>query len=121
MNESQPSLGLPTPVQGPRESEEWGLMSHNIRVDGRRTSVRLEPEIWSALLDVAAREGCTVHTLCTLIRARKRTHTSLTAAIRVFVVLYYRAATTEEGHNRAGHGMMTRRSARFRQNQCLSA
>jgi hypothetical protein len=35
---------------------------------------------------------------------RKNDKTSLTAAIRVFLMLYFRAAATEEGHARAGHG-----------------
>lgn len=28
----------------------------------------------------------------------------MTAAIRVFVVAYFRAASTEDGHSKAGHG-----------------
>lgn len=80
------------------------LVSRNITVLGRRTSVRLEPEMWTALRDIARRERCKVHDLCSLIHKRKNPRTSLTAAIRVFLMLYYRAASTEEGHARAGHG-----------------
>lgn len=80
------------------------LLSRNITVDGRRTSVRLEPEMWNSLYDIAARESCSIHDICTLISLRKNPKTSLTAAIRVFLMLYFRAAATEEGHVRAGHG-----------------
>jgi len=80
------------------------LVSRNITVLGRRTSVRLEPEMWRALKDISGRERCTIHDLCSLISLRKNQNTSLTAAIRVFLMLYYRAASTEEGHKRAGHG-----------------
>lgn len=80
------------------------LISKNITVQGRRTSVRLEPEMWLALRDIALREKCTIHDICSLVSVRKNTHTSLTAAIRVFLMLYFRAATTDEGHRRAGHG-----------------
>jgi predicted DNA-binding ribbon-helix-helix protein len=80
------------------------LVSRNITVLGRRTSVRLEPEMWNALRDIARRERCKVHDICSLVHLRKRECTSLTAAIRVFLMLYYRAAATEEGHGRAGHG-----------------
>lgn len=80
------------------------LVSRNITVLGRRTSVRLEPEMWTALRDIAKREKCRVHDICSLIEMRKNSRTSLTAAIRVFLMLYYRAASTEEGHARAGHG-----------------
>jgi len=80
------------------------LVSRNITVGGKRTSVRLEPEMWRALKEIAGREHCSIHELCTLISFRKNQRTSLTAAIRVFLMLYFRAATTEEGHGRAGHG-----------------
>ncbi len=86
------------------ESHKSTLVSRNITVLGRRTSVRLEPEMWRALRDISLRERCTIHDLCSLIALRKNTHTSLTAAIRVFLMLYYRASSTEEGHQRAGHG-----------------
>lgn len=80
------------------------LISRNITVRGRRTSVRLEPEMWTALRDIAKREHCKIHDICSLIDLRKNPRTSLTAAIRVFLMLYYRAASTEEGHMRARHG-----------------
>lgn len=80
------------------------LVSRNITVNTRRTSVRLEPEMWRALKEISARENCSIHELCTLINFRKNKRTSLTAAIRVFLMLYFRAATTEEGHGKAGHG-----------------
>lgn len=80
------------------------LVSRNITVMGRRTSVRLEPEMWTALREIARRENCKIHDICSLIQMRKNPDTSLTAAIRVFLMLYYRAASTEEGHVRAGHG-----------------
>lgn len=80
------------------------LVSRNITVLGRRTSIRLEPEMWLALRDIAKRERCSIHDICTLVSVRKAQNTSLTAAIRVFLMLYYRAAASEEGHKRAGHG-----------------
>ena len=80
------------------------LVSRNITVNGHRTSVRLEPEMWRALKEISSRENCSIHELCSLISFRKKPRTSLTAAIRVFLMLYFRAATTEDGHGKAGHG-----------------
>ncbi len=80
------------------------LLSRNVTVSKRRTSIRLEPEMWDSLKDIARREGCSIHDVCTLVNLRKNARTSLTAAIRVFLMLYYRLAATEEGHRRAGHG-----------------
>jgi len=39
---------------------------------------------------------------------RRRHASSLTAAIRVFIVAYFRAAATEEGHASVGHGTLYR-------------
>lgn len=89
---------------GPGEST---LVIRNVTVLERRTSVRLEPEVWEALNDIAARQKVTVHFLCTEIARRKPGAASLTAAIRVLVVYYFRLAATEEGHIRAGHGGKT--------------
>lgn len=80
------------------------LISRNVTVIGRRTSVRLEPEMWMALKEISKREKCSIHDICGLISLRKNQNTSLTAAIRVFLMLYFRASSTEEGHSRAGHG-----------------
>jgi predicted DNA-binding ribbon-helix-helix protein len=83
------------------------LVSRNIYVSGRRTSIRLEPVMWIALRDIVDREKCNMHDLCSLIELRKDKNTSLTAAIRAFTILYFRAAATEEGHQRVGHGDFT--------------
>jgi len=80
------------------------LVTKNITVMGKRTSVRLEPEMWASLKDISKREHCTVNDLCTLINIKKNDNTSLTTAIRIFLMLYFRAAATEEGHGSAGHG-----------------
>lgn len=80
------------------------LVIRNINILGKRTSVRLEPAMWHALKDIARRENSTVHKICTAIHFSRTDETSLTAALRVFVMLYYRAAATEDGHTRAGHG-----------------
>lgn len=92
------------------------LISKNITILGRRTSVRLEKEMWNALKDISRRESCSIHDICSLIQLRKKEMTSLTAAIRVFLMLYYRAAATDEGHNRAGHGSFENMKMRARIN-----
>jgi predicted DNA-binding ribbon-helix-helix protein len=106
---------MPLPHLSPTLDDEHtsGLISRNIAVAGHRTSVRLEPEVWDALKDISRRENCTINILCTLIAARKRANTTLTAAIRVFTMLYYRAASTEDGHARVGHGTITCRASRL--------
>ena len=79
------------------------LINRNVVVNGHRTSVRLEPTMWEALAEIAGREGVTSHEICSGL-ARRRRESSLTAALRVFILDYFRAAATAEGHRRAGHG-----------------
>ena len=87
-----------------KPNEKICLNLHNIKVNGRRTSVRLETSMWDAFQDIAARENCSVHDIATVIAHRKSPAITLTTAIRVFTLLYYKAAATEEGHQRVGHG-----------------
>jgi len=79
------------------------LSNRNVTVNGRRTSMRLEQEMWEALREICRREDMTVHELCSLIDDR-RGFSSLTAATRVFILMYFRAAATDQGHLTAGHG-----------------
>lgn len=59
--------------------------------------MRLEPAMWDALSNIARREGLSLHRLCSLVDTH-RGRTSLTSAIRVFVLNYYRvlASSLEE-------------------------
>lgn len=79
------------------------LVSRNVMVSGRRTSIRLEPEMWKGYREICRREGRTIHDICSMVDQRRQ-GSSLTAALRVFILLYFRAAATEDGHAEAGHG-----------------
>lgn len=89
------------------------LVSKNVTIMGWRTSVRLEPEMWRALKDIARREKCSVHDVCSMVYLCKKPLSSLTASIRVFLMLYYKAACTEDGHERARHGNLDRMRRRI--------
>jgi hypothetical protein len=60
------------------------LISHKIMIDGRRTLVRLEKEIWMAIKEISIYEKCTIHQLCTVINKVKKLQGSLSSSIRVF-------------------------------------
>jgi len=91
-------------AQSNEEPQKTSLVSRNITVSKKRTSIRLEPEMWASLGEIAKREQCSIHDICTLVSVRKKRKSSLTAAIRVFIMLYFCVATTEDGHRKAGHG-----------------
>ncbi len=79
------------------------LQIRNVTVSGRRTSIRLEPERWNGVTEICQREGRTIHEICSMVEKFRR-DSSFTARLRVFIMNYFRAAATEEGHADAGHG-----------------
>src|SRR3979411_1936420 len=81
------------PRRAPRKHNpaRSSLVIRNIVVAGRRTSVRLEPVMWEALLEITRQQETNVNQLVTEID-RQRNSSSLTAAIRVYIVDFYRSA-----------------------------
>ncbi len=63
------------------------LINRNITVGGHRTSIRLEPEFWAGLADIAQHEHVTIDQLCTEVD-RGAGDLSRTAAVRVFITSY---------------------------------
>lgn len=76
------------------------LISRNIYVNGHRTSMRLEPEVWRALEDIAGFESQSINALCTLVHKLPR-NGSLTSGMRTFTMLYYKERV---GHLMVGSG-----------------
>jgi predicted DNA-binding ribbon-helix-helix protein len=81
-----------------RKPEPFGssLVIRNVVVAGHRTSVRLEPMMWEALRDIARQRDKSLHEIVTEID-HDRTASSLTAAIRVYIVAFYRSAAARDG------------------------
>ena len=48
--------------------------------------------MWSALNEIAAAEKCSIHDLCSAVHDLKDEGASFTAALRVFLMEYYRTA-----------------------------
>lgn len=88
-----------------RTREPTTLVSRNVIVNGRRTSLRLEPEMWEALDEIAKRESKSINDLVAFVD-RNRDAATLTSDVRVFVLSYFRGAATERGHAKAGHGIL---------------
>lgn len=99
MNITQDNTQMPPRTAGSPQSESEGaeasrsLVSKNVRIDRRRTSVRLEPQMWNALQEIAMLEKCSIHDLCTAVDRMKQPTTPFTAALRVFLMEYYRSVS----------------------------
>ena len=79
-----------TGIQKGRKSGK-SLFSKNVKIGSKRTSVRLEPQMWQALNEIATMEKCTIHQLCTAVSELKKPMMPFTAALRVFLMEYYRS------------------------------
>lgn len=82
------------------------LINRNVVAERGRTSMRLEPELWEALLEICGREGQDMSSL--VRKVEQNGHAGgRTSAVRVFVMSYFRDAATEAGHIAAGHGALS--------------
>ena len=87
-----------------RLSSAWGkkhmppnqsnLIHRKIEFDGRPTSLRLEPEFWHYLAEIAYERRVTRAELISVINQHKGKDVSLAAALRVFVAQHYRDAAS---------------------------
>jgi predicted DNA-binding ribbon-helix-helix protein len=73
------------------EKKHTLLANRNVTVGSLSTSLCLEPEFWTALLELSAREKLDIDQLCTMIDGHLD-ELGRTAGIRVFIAIYYTAA-----------------------------
>ena len=83
---------------GRERAHGTSLIARNIRVRGRRTSVRLEAEFWQMLQAMAQETHCSLHQLCD-IALREKGRGSATSAIRVFVLRNLWGRTSKDRDN----------------------
>ncbi|MGO1120004.1 ribbon-helix-helix domain-containing protein [Rhodovibrionaceae bacterium A322] len=87
-----------------------GLISRNVTIGTRRTSLRLEQEMWDALSEICLREGKDRHEICSEV-ADSVNGASFTSSVRVYILNYFRAAALDKGHRAAGHGPLPAQSS----------
>ena len=81
------------------------LVNRNVVAERGRTSMRLEPELWEALLEICAREGRDMSSLVRTVEQKGHAG-GRTSAVRVYILAYFRDAASEAGHTAAQHGML---------------
>lgn len=64
------------------------LVTRNVRIRNRRTSVRLEPELWRALEAIAEHEQTDLNAICSRVQEGRGPVGGFTSALRVFIVEY---------------------------------
>ncbi len=76
-----------TPIMDGQANVANRLAMHSVTINGRRTTMRLEPSIWNALSRIAEDQRLTVNQLCSRIDG-SRGEMAMTAAVRAYVVFY---------------------------------
>ena len=64
--------------------------TRNIIVQGHRTSLRLEREVFAALDEICQREGLTLALLCNRLLGQHGNEANLSSLLRVHAVTYFR-------------------------------
>ena len=74
------------------------MVTRNVVVNGKRTTIRLEMAVWDAFDEICMRENLSRHELCTRIEnARKGANRA--QAVRATIVNYYRVAGMNDDVN----------------------
>ena len=64
------------------------VMKRSTLVNGRKTSVTLEDEFWTALKEIATTQNVGISKLISMIDSQRQTN-NLSSVIRVYVLSYY--------------------------------
>ncbi len=72
------------------------MAKRSLTIAGHRTSVSLEEPFWTALAEIAAARRMSVAALVASIDRGRAARTNLSAAIRVFVLDWYRVAGAKQ-------------------------
>jgi predicted DNA-binding ribbon-helix-helix protein len=67
-------------------------MKRSTLVDGRKTSVTLEDEFWTALKEIATTQNVGIPKLISMIDSQRQNN-NLSSAIRVYVLNYFKHGT----------------------------
>jgi predicted DNA-binding ribbon-helix-helix protein len=67
------------------------LVTRNVMLAGKRTSIRLEPEMWDALSLICEQQDKSLHAVCSEI-ALNNPETAFTSAVRVFILRHFVAS-----------------------------
>src|SRR5579863_7659737 len=90
----------------PASRYQSSLETYSVKLAGRWTSVRIEPDVMTALKDVALAEGRSLAELCTRIAA-VRPHGSLASALRLHVVRHFRDRAMDRAKADLAAGLAT--------------
>ena len=66
-------------------------------VDGRRTSVKLDPYTWRCLQEICHHRNMSVHDFCTEVHRAKPDYCGFATAVRIAILRHYRDLAAPAG------------------------
>lgn len=85
------------------------LLNKIIFVNKRRTSMRLSIEEWDSLKEICKIEKIAKNELLSIIEDNAPRNLGLTYATRLFMLKYFRDASTSKGYKTANHGKIIKK------------
>ena len=73
------------------------MKKRSITLAGHKTSIALEDEFWKALREIAAQNRLSLTEQIAQIDSTRK-NANLTSSLRVFILLYFKTADTQTGH-----------------------
>ena len=74
-----------------------GLECRNVMVEGRRTSVKLDPFTWRCLQEICHHREISIHDFCTEVKRAKAEYSGFTNALRIAILRHYRDLASTVG------------------------
>ena len=67
--------------------EQTTKISRTVRLNARRTSIKMESVFWEALKGISATEKISIAKICSIVDQNKK-NLALTSALRIFTINY---------------------------------
>jgi predicted DNA-binding ribbon-helix-helix protein len=66
------------------------VMRKNVTINGKRTTVKLETDLWEAIVEICDRADQTIDDICAIVWGANRESENFTSDLRLFVHHYHR-------------------------------
>ncbi len=73
----------------PEEIPKARVVRRNVRIAGRRTTIKLEHAMWQALIEICAINDKTINQICTEVARSEHAQTNFTSELRLYILAHY--------------------------------
>lgn len=73
-----------------KSDQQLRVERRNVRINGRRTTVKLEHLLWESLHEICEDTGRNLDEICSEVAQSENARTNFTSELRLYVISYYR-------------------------------